>query len=435
MRFSSEVVLRLVSTIVLTRLLAPEVYGIFAVVLVYMYLLQMFSDLGLRPLVLTKEDPVEDGFLHTCWTVSVLRGFAIWLISALLALTIGYMQSNGTFAPDNAYASPVLPWAIFALGGVSCVKGFMSINLHMAARGMLFGRATILHIAANLISLIVTIILAFYLRTVWALVIGNLTRVLIEVCFSFWIFPGTRMRLSLAWEHLLPIYDRGRWIVGQSALTALSESADRIFLGFAISSANFGHYAIARQVVDLFIRFIGTMNIQMGLQVFTHILKAEIPVFRKNYYRYRIIFDAISGICAGGILITAPFIVEILFDDRYANVATYMAILSLGLLTSSPIILRQAFRAERRFKEMMMLGLVTAVSIWTGLAVSIFVFDSVTLALFCIAFHKLPEVILLWIKGHRRGWISPLRETRPLIFVPVGALIGWVCLLLSDYLL
>src|SRR6056297_993345 len=85
LQFLSQIGLRLVSAVVLTRLLAPEVYGVFAVVLVYRYLLEMLSDLGLRSVVLTREGALEDRFLQTCWSVSILRGLLIWGVSALIA--------------------------------------------------------------------------------------------------------------------------------------------------------------------------------------------------------------------------------------------------------------------------------------------------------------------------------------------------------------
>ena len=72
LRFASNIGLRLISTVVLSRLLAPDVYGIFAVVLVYMYVLEMLSDLGLRTLILTREGEVSKEFLRTCWTISIL---------------------------------------------------------------------------------------------------------------------------------------------------------------------------------------------------------------------------------------------------------------------------------------------------------------------------------------------------------------------------
>ena len=62
-RFASRIYLRLVSTVVLTRLLAPEIYGTFAIVLTYLFILDMLSDLGFRSLVLTRE-----GDLGQCGT-------------------------------------------------------------------------------------------------------------------------------------------------------------------------------------------------------------------------------------------------------------------------------------------------------------------------------------------------------------------------------
>ena len=90
LRFLSEVGLRLISTVVLTRLLMPETYGVFAIVMTYLYLIEMFSDLGVRTLVLTKEGEVEDGFLRTCWTISILRGLLVLGISGLLAAPVGW---------------------------------------------------------------------------------------------------------------------------------------------------------------------------------------------------------------------------------------------------------------------------------------------------------------------------------------------------------
>ena len=112
LRFLSDVGLRLVSTVVLTRLLAPEIYGIFAVVLLYMYLLELFSDVGLRSLILTKENEVGDGFLRSCWSISILRGLLIALFSVGVAGAISLLQGQGAFAAESPYTAPVLPLAI-----------------------------------------------------------------------------------------------------------------------------------------------------------------------------------------------------------------------------------------------------------------------------------------------------------------------------------
>ena len=115
-QFGSNIGLRLISTVVLTRLLAPEVYGVFAVVLLYRQLLEMLSDIGIRDVILTKEGDLDAPFLSTCWTVSILRGALIFLVSGLIALVIFWLQRQGVFPTESSYVDPVLPLAIFVLG-------------------------------------------------------------------------------------------------------------------------------------------------------------------------------------------------------------------------------------------------------------------------------------------------------------------------------
>lgn len=434
LKFASEIGLRLVSTVVLTRLLAPEVYGVFAIVLVYLYLLEMFSDFGIRSLILTKEDEVDDDFLRTCWTVSIIRGLLIAIVSALIALVIGLLQTQGVFGSENPYAASSLPWAIVALGGAAFIMGFETPMRFMSERAMAFGLVTAVDVARNVVALVVTIALAFYLRSIWALVLGNVARSLFHVAASFAVFHGPKMRLSFRRDYLGLLIDRGKWIMGHSAQTALSQSADRLVLGFVMSSSSFGFYFIARQLVDIVPQFLNTLNGQMALQVFTQLHKTGAAEFRRNYYRYRLFIDVMAGVSTGGLIVVAPLLVDVIFDDRYAEVANIIQIIALAILVSGPLVLRDAFSAQRQFKAMTFLGAVSIATLWIGLAVAIAVFDSVFGALLVIALHRLPETIVLLYMGYKRDWVVLWRESLVLIFCVIGALLGWGVILLWDLL-
>lgn len=430
LRFLSEVGLRLISTVVLTRLLDPEVYGVFAVVLVYLYILEMFSDFGIRSLILTKEGEVEDDFLRTCWTVSILRGVLIAVVSFLIAVVIGLLQAQEVFAADNPYSAAELPWALAAIGASAALTGARSPMPFMRERQMEFVRVTLVRVAANVAGLVATIVLAIYLRSIWALVYGAIVRSTLQVALSFLVFHGPRMRLHLSHDHLEIIIERGRWIIGHSILTALTRSADRLVLGFVMSSATFGFYFIARQLVDIVYRFLTSLNGQMGLQVFTHLQKSSKAEFRRNYYRYRFVFDAIAGLSVGGMIVLAPLLVEIVFDDRYRGVAPIVQGLAWGILLTGPLLLRSAFSAERRFREMTLLSIVSAATLWIGLLVAIFVFKSTTGTLYVVALHRLPEAMILILLGGDRDWVIVWREFVSFAFCVIGVLMGWSLLLL-----
>ena len=69
--------IRLASNIVLTRLLFPEAFGLMAIVNVWIYGLQMMSDVGLGASIIQNKRGDEPAFLNTVWTMQVFRGFAL----------------------------------------------------------------------------------------------------------------------------------------------------------------------------------------------------------------------------------------------------------------------------------------------------------------------------------------------------------------------
>ena len=78
--------LRLATNIVISRLLAPDAFGLMAVVVVLMVALALFSDLGINRSVIQSPRGHEPAFLDTAWSVQVLRGAAMAGVSLLLAL-------------------------------------------------------------------------------------------------------------------------------------------------------------------------------------------------------------------------------------------------------------------------------------------------------------------------------------------------------------
>lgn len=427
LKFMSQVGLRLISTVVLTRLLAPEVYGVFAIVVLYRYLLEMFSDLGLRSVVLTKEGEVELPFLQTIWTVSVLRGLVIFIFTGFIAVIIAVLQAYGAIPQDSAYVSPVLPWAIFALGGTSLLDGLRTANRFTYERDMQFSGVIYSQIAGNVVALIVTVAAAWWLRSVWALVIGAYCQTLVMLVLNQILFEGPRMRWRLHRPSLRIIIDRGKWIIGHSSLTALTQAADRLVLGLIMSSSTFGFYFIARQIVDIGMTFLNTAHGQMGLQVFRHINDGTTEAFRTKYYKYRLFFDALAGIGAGAGFVLVQDLVDLVFDDRYADVGPLAELLIFSLVPVGFLLLREAFSAERKFREMTLLSLLSAVTLWCGLLLCAWL-NNIPAAILVIALHRVPEAVVYWWLAVKRDWLILWREGLVVVFFALGMGLGWLLL-------
>ena len=77
--------LRLVSNLVLTRLLFPEAFGLMALVMVFLMGLGQFSDVGVTPAILQSKRGDDRDFLNTAWTIQVIRGFGLWIVAVAAA--------------------------------------------------------------------------------------------------------------------------------------------------------------------------------------------------------------------------------------------------------------------------------------------------------------------------------------------------------------
>ena len=68
--------LRLVSNLILTRLLFPEAFGLMALVQVFIAGLNMFSDAGIRTAIIRHTRGDDPDFLNTAWTIQIIRGMS-----------------------------------------------------------------------------------------------------------------------------------------------------------------------------------------------------------------------------------------------------------------------------------------------------------------------------------------------------------------------
>src|SRR5262245_33791545 len=73
----SGLALRLISNLILTRLLLPEAFGLMALVQSVAQGMRMLTDVGVRGSVVQDPRGDERIFLDTAWTIQILRGLGI----------------------------------------------------------------------------------------------------------------------------------------------------------------------------------------------------------------------------------------------------------------------------------------------------------------------------------------------------------------------
>lgn len=422
-----NLVFRLGATLVVTRLLAPDIFGLFAVITMFQVLLVMITDFGIRSLIIVSDDVDDPDFLQTCWSVQIVRGVLLW--GALLALALGLygLQQAGLVPAGIAYADPVLPAALAVSGLQIPIRALESVNQHVHARQMRLGRITLLGVIRSVVTPALTIAIALVSPTVWALVFSGLVSMILSLVLSFTLFPGPPMRFRWHRGHARELFGRGKWIMSSSALTAATNQADQLVLGAFLPASLLGTYFLAKQIFQVVPGLVRKLHGSIGLQIFREIGTDtdDLAGIRRRYYRYRAPIDVLLALAAGALLALGPALIDLMYDPRYAAAGTILQVLAIGLPLTGIGMIHAAFAARKRFRFITGVVVVQLVTIWAWLVVALAVFASPEAAFLGIALYRLPELAIVLTAARREGWVDLWREIRFLPLVGVGALAGW----------
>lgn len=312
--------LRLGANLILTRLLVPEMFGLMALVNVFILGLTLFSDIGIGPSIIQHKRGDDPNFLNTAWTLQIIRGFGLWVLCLLIAWPIAQF-----------YSEPQLLWLIPIVGLSTVINGFNSTALFTLKRKISLGKLTVFELGIQLISLSVMLIWAWFDRTIWALIVGNLVSEIFRMIISHRLIPKSYNRFAWEKKAMADIFSFGRWIFASTSMTFLAAQADRLILGKLLSFQLFGIYNVAVIFADLPKMVMNRIGNQVIFPVISK--QASLPrasLRKKIRQKRRIILMAATPFLAILVSFGDVLICE-LYDERYHDAAWMLPILALGI--------------------------------------------------------------------------------------------------------
>jgi O-antigen/teichoic acid export membrane protein len=231
--FGGARALRFLSNVILTRLLFPEAFGMMVLVQTVISALEMFSDTGVNASIIQNKRGNDPVFLNTAWSFQIGRGVLLWGLACLGAGPVA------TFY-DEPMLAQLLPVAAFT----TVIAGFASTKAATANKKLMLGRITAFELGSQVAALIVTILLALWWQSVWALVFGALLGRLMNVILSHVALPGAPNRLGWDWGVFRELFDFGKFIFISSIAGFFINSGDRAILGKFVSLTDLAVYNI-----------------------------------------------------------------------------------------------------------------------------------------------------------------------------------------------
>jgi O-antigen/teichoic acid export membrane protein len=412
--YGISVALRMVSSVVLTRLFSPEYFGLMTLLTTVLVGLNLFSHIGLGDSVIQSPRGDEPVFLNTAWTLGVIRGAGLWVTTILLAWPVALFYHERRMI----VLLPVL--------GFGCViSGFASPSLLNLARHLGVGKASMLELIGQLVYFVVTLIWALFDPSLWALVGGKMASELTRTAVSFYIIPEIRPRFVLDKECVHSLVHFGKWILIGTALTFLATQSDRLILGKLITIEALGVYGVAfalsdtpRQIIAMFCSRVGYPFIAR----FAHQPRSE---YRSIFLKYRLPVLAVGGLGLVLVICTGDQLVLHLYDHRYRAAAWMVGVLAIGLWhtmlygTLSPAILALSKAHYNAFAN-----LVYCISLFTLIPLGFHYYGTLG-AVVAVAAGDLPVYFVVLYAAYREGVGTLLQDalaTAAFVVTLAGAL-------------
>ncbi len=218
-----------VKIIILARILSPQDFGLFSLVMIALGTTESLTQTGVNiTLVQSKQDIKY--FLNSAWVIAIIRGL---VIAALMALAANLLASY--------YQEPELLGLVLIASLVPLIKGFINPAIAKWQKHFDFRTDSLYQMLRFSVEIIAQIGLSFYLQSAWGLVLGVLVAAVFEVGLSFAmcqekpVFHYLRSRGE-------EILRNARWLSISSALHYLGDNIDDFIIGKLLGTHTLGIY-------------------------------------------------------------------------------------------------------------------------------------------------------------------------------------------------
>lgn len=306
--------LRLVRNMILTRLLAPEAFGLMAIVLAVNTFFESFTEVGIDTAIVQNPRSEEHSYLNAAWWLSTGRAVGLYTLIFIGAPWVSQFYHQAPLAP-------MMRVAFLA----TLFRGMMSPRTFVAHKKMDFKRLVAINQGGGVLGVITTIVLAFMMRGVWALVLGFTVEAVARLVLSYLICPF-RPGMDLHRQSFRDIYRFSRGVFGLPVLTFIFMRADVFVIGRLCSATELGIYSMAAALGQIPFSIGGTLMGQIANPAFSEMQNDSA---RLN----KTLLKVTSGL---GLFTFAPMLyvvlygkdtLQVLYGGEYAKAAVPFALL------------------------------------------------------------------------------------------------------------
>ena len=305
--------LGMISTVVMARLLVPADFGVVAIGMTVLAIVQAVTNMSLGQALIHLDEP-DDRHLDCAWTLNMLRGLLLGGIIAAL----------GPFLAD-LYGDERLKLVLAIFGGSVFISGLANTKLAMLERDLLFHQRFIMQTSSKLVLVIISIAVAWQTRSYVALVAGTVASQVTQVLVSYAVAPRIpRLRLKEAGALLSFSW----WLTLTEIMATINVRFEPLVIGKFLTIHTLGLFTVATNLSSLPTRET-TRPLSATLFPAFRQLRDQPERLRRAYTRAQTLISAIALPCGILMAVLAKPLVLLVLGEKWSEVVPILQVLAI----------------------------------------------------------------------------------------------------------
>lgn len=323
--FLAQAIIRLGASLILTRILRPDAYGVITVILSIAAVVEMIADLAATSFFVRDKHSEDPRYLNTVWTIRLGRALINGVVVFSLAPVIASVIYN-----TPALAAPLRVYSlVFILGGLE------SMSFPLAIRRKRSSIMMYSELASTVIATTFSLTYCHFSRDYWGMVYGMVISRLTMVVMSYQFFKEARPRLQVYRPAAREMLRFGKFVMPSSMLTLVLSQFDKIVFLRLFDLRLLGVYGLAANVAGPIESLISKISQMVLYPRCAHNFRTDRQSFAGKYYSDNVrLFVSIMILPAfvGG---AARLVITVLYPSRYieAGVVLQAFMLRAALLS------------------------------------------------------------------------------------------------------
>lgn len=309
--------LAFINTVIMARLLLPADYGVVAMAMIVVGLIQTMMDFGAATAIVRKEK-VSDDFVNSAWTLRLLQSLCV----ALLLMAVSWAAA----ASFNEPRVLAVIW-VLALGVV--VQGLTNIGLVLAQKSFQFSVDFKVKVVSKIISVVVALGLGLWLRDYRALVAGMLVGFVAE-CLLSYLWHPYRPRWRV--KEIPEIWGITKWLMLANIGDYLLQRVDDLVASKYFPTSQFGVFTMGKELGQLPVSEVGPALVRSILPVLSSI-QGDRARTRAAIVKTVAAANTLTLPIAFGVAAIAPLLTAVVLGPNWVEAGPFVAIFALSSST------------------------------------------------------------------------------------------------------